>query len=202
MNNFTRIMLALIIASSGSAVQVLGRNLDVAMQKGIVETALQGEAIKDVLENLMIKSPDQVQALDVLSKEVMLQSIQANEGILKALENISKKFEQKKEKDPSVVDTIQKYVLSPVWKTVLKPFVPHVQAYIVIAIVCIVCAECLEGGYDAAQVTRLAVYLPYTVISTLYETASIGFGENVSTDLSQVGSNLFWAFARRIVPGL
>ncbi len=190
MNNFTRIMLALIIASSGSAVQVLGRNLDVAMQKGIVETALQGEAIKDVLENLMIKSPDQVQALDVLSKEVMLQSIQANI------------IEQKKEKDPSVVDTIQKYVLSPVWKTVLKPFVPHVQAYIVIAIVCIVCAECLEGGYDAAQVTRLAVYLPYTVISTLYETASIGFGENVSADLSQVGSNLFWAFARRIVPGL
>ncbi|MBS1987499.1 hypothetical protein JST56_00730 [Candidatus Dependentiae bacterium] len=213
MKNFIKIMLVIVIAGFGLTVQgkdqahphalVVMPEQDVVAQA--VETALKDKAIEAALKKL-INQNGQPQAEDALKNRIALQTIQANEGILKALESIAKKFAPKKKKDPTAMGIIKDYVVSPVWETVLKPFCPFVKAYVVLVVAAAIITEAVPGGYDAAQVTSLAVYVPYSMITTLMEIAYNGFSESASADMNQSIVNILaWTGKRllgTVVPGI
>ncbi len=192
MKNFMKIMLALVIAGSGLTLQGLDPDahaLAIMPEQEVVaqavEAALNDKAIESALKKLVGQNSHQ-QGLDTLRNQIAIQAIQTNEVMLKALESIAKKFEPKKEKDPTALSVINDYIFSPVWKTVLKPFCPIVKACVVIAITSIVMAEILPGGYDAAQATRLALYIPYVMAEEGMKIAYSGFGESVPVDAKQL----------------
>lgn len=214
MKNFMKIMLAVVVAGFGLTAQAADQDahgLVVVPEQEVVaaavKAALEDKAIEAALKKLINQSQDsQLQVQEALKNRIALQSIQANEGILKALESVAKKFEPKKKKDPTAISIIKDYVVSPVWETVLKPFCPMVKAYAVLVVAAAFVAEAIPGGFDAAQVTSLAVYVPYSMISILMEIAYNGFSESASADMNQFIINLLaWTGKRllgTVVPGI